>query len=81
MQDCFRKYPEIYGSELTDEEEEDGAPAPEGAAAAAKTTETETSTSAAPPAVAAEKAAPKPAEEGLPKKAVDATDANKSKEK
>ena len=32
MQDCFRKYPEVYGAELTDEDEDgegEGAPAPE----------------------------------------------------
>lgn len=27
MQDCFRKYPEIYGAELGDDEEDDGTPA------------------------------------------------------
>lgn len=29
MQDCFRKYPEVYGAELEDDEE-DGEPLPEG---------------------------------------------------
>lgn len=34
MQSCFRKYPEIYGAELQDDEEEEGAtPAPEDVAA------------------------------------------------
>lgn len=39
MQDCFRKYPEIYGSELADEDEEADAPAPtiEGVSAAGST--------------------------------------------
>ena len=39
MQDCFRKYPEVYGAELEDEESEGGgeqAPAVDGAEAAAK---------------------------------------------
>ncbi len=39
MQDCFRKYPEVYGSELSDDEDEQPAPAQEGAEAAAKTAE------------------------------------------
>ncbi len=39
MQDCFRKFPEVYGSELTDDDEEEGAPAPEGGEAVAKTEE------------------------------------------
>jgi len=29
MQDCFRKYPEVYGSELVDDEDEEAAPAQE----------------------------------------------------
>lgn len=29
MQDCFRKYPEVYGSELVDDEDEEAAPAHE----------------------------------------------------
>lgn len=66
MQDCFRKFPEIYGSELADDEDEEPAPAQEGAVAVAKTEEkTET---------------PVPTEELVtPKKAVDATEANKGK--
>jgi intermembrane space import and assembly protein 40 len=71
MQDCFRKYPEVYGSELADDEDEE-APAPEGALA-------KTEDGAKP----AEKTAPAtPAEEGkaeLPKKATDATEANEEK--
>lgn len=39
MQDCFRQYPEIYGSELADEDDEAEGPAPtiEGASAAGST--------------------------------------------
>jgi intermembrane space import and assembly protein 40 len=33
MQDCFRKYPEIYGAELQDEEDDDSAPGLAGAEA------------------------------------------------
>jgi len=67
MQDCFRKFPEIYGSELADDEDEAAAPAPEGAEALAKTEETT--------------AQPTPkAEEVIPKKATDATEANEGKE-
>jgi len=34
MQDCFRKYPDVYAAELADDEEEEGVAAPaEGAAA------------------------------------------------
>ncbi|AEO67329.1 uncharacterized protein THITE_2116216 [Thermothielavioides terrestris NRRL 8126] len=83
MQDCFRKYPEIYGSELADDEDEEGAPAQEGAAAAAKTSETQTSASAAPPAAGTGESAAQPAEtteSGAPKKDVDAIGPNKGKE-
>lgn len=63
MQDCFRLHPEIYGSELTDDDDE--APA-EGEAALAKSTESQ------PPSE------PKKEEENIPKEAHDATDANKA---
>lgn len=70
MQDCFRKFPEVYGSELTDDEEgAEGA----GADALAKTT-TEEATAlavqkeeAAAPAVHKEEAA-------TPKKAAESTE-------
>ncbi|KAK0621990.1 hypothetical protein B0T17DRAFT_535592 [Bombardia bombarda] len=34
MQDCFRKYPDVYGAEIADDEDEAPASAPEGAEAA-----------------------------------------------
>ncbi|KAK4156127.1 mitochondrial intermembrane space import and assembly protein 40 [Chaetomidium leptoderma] len=75
MQDCFRKYPEIYGSELTDDEDDEAAPAPEGTETVAKTAEDgadakpKTEENAAAPS---EKGA-----SGILKKATDATEANK----
>lgn len=75
MQDCFRKYPEIYGSELADDDEE--APAGEAAEAPlAKSTETQQPAGEAAPAVVEAK---KQAEEIIPKEATDATQANKVK--
>ncbi|KAH6631284.1 hypothetical protein F5144DRAFT_570576 [Chaetomium tenue] len=65
MQDCFRKYPEIYGSELTEDDEEENAQAQE-VAKEIKTNE-ETAT---PPQKTADIA---------PKQAADATEANKGK--
>ena len=53
MQDCFRKFPEVYGSELTDDDDEE-APAPEGAEAVVKTEEAK-----AQPAQKEEAASPK----------------------
>jgi intermembrane space import and assembly protein 40 len=63
MQDCFRKYPEIYGSELAEDEDEEAAQADE----VAKEIKT------------GEEAAPLKKEEGIPKEATDATEANKGK--
>jgi intermembrane space import and assembly protein 40 len=89
MQDCFRKYPEIYGSELADDDEgEAAAPAQEGAEALqAKPAETQASAGETKPpasregdAVAPKKSAITPTEtrsDGVPVKAVDATEANK----
>jgi len=65
MQDCFRKYPEIYGSELTEDDEEENAQAQEVAKEIKTNEETQT-----PP-----QKAPEPA----PKQATDATEANKGK--
>ncbi|KAK3290441.1 uncharacterized protein B0H64DRAFT_412361 [Chaetomium fimeti] len=65
MQDCFRKYPEIYGSELTEDDEEENAQAQE-VAKEMKTNE-ETTTP------------PQKAPEVAPKQATDATEANKEK--
>jgi intermembrane space import and assembly protein 40 len=80
MQDCFRKYPEIYGSELADDEDEEGAPAQEGAGAEALAQTKETP---APAPGAAEPASTKATEkkdgEGIPKQAFDTTDVNKGK--
>jgi intermembrane space import and assembly protein 40 len=70
MQDCFRKYPEIYGSELTDDEDGEGAPAPEGDEALAKKDDGERKS-----------ALTAVTEDGpFPKEAVDATKANSDKE-
>lgn len=90
MQDCFRKYPDVYGSELADDEEEEGtAPAPEPSEALAKSAESQRSASAPQPPAPREEGAPttrkeaakpvegKEAEQGLPKKAIDATDADR----
>ncbi|KAL2132053.1 hypothetical protein VTI74DRAFT_4282 [Chaetomium olivicolor] len=81
MQDCFRKYPEIYGSELADDEDEEGAPAAAAAAAPAASTEEVTGV-ADKPAESVEKAAANETKEQevIPKQAVDATEANKGKE-
>ncbi|KAL2267925.1 hypothetical protein VTJ83DRAFT_5202 [Remersonia thermophila] len=59
MQTCFRKYPEVYGSELADDDEEGGAPA-EGGEAPAKTEESKAAGEAEAPA-SEEKAGPKDA--------------------
>ena len=67
MQDCFRKYPETYGSELTEDDEEENAQAQE-VAKEIKTNEETTTTT--PPQKAAEL---------TPKQATDATEANKGK--
>ncbi|KAK4121538.1 hypothetical protein N657DRAFT_647705 [Parathielavia appendiculata] len=74
MQDCFRKYPEVYGSELADDEDEEAAPAPENTLAKvedgqAKPVQEKT----AARAEKEERAKP-------PKPATDATDANKGKQ-
>lgn len=72
MQDCFRKYPEIYGSELTDDEDGEGAPASEGAEALVKK-EADGEPKTAATAVT---------EDGpIPMEAVDATKANEDKDK
>lgn len=70
MQDCFRKFPEIYGSELGDNEEEGAAPS-EGHEVA-KATEAEAPADK-------EEVKKSAAEEPIPNEAFDATDANKSK--
>jgi intermembrane space import and assembly protein 40 len=88
MQDCFRKYPEEYGSEIADDKS-DEAPAqtPEGAEAAVAKTLPESPS--APPAELQNdvvSAKPEPpslkehAESEVPKEAFDATSANKTKE-
>ncbi|KXX72939.1 Mitochondrial intermembrane space import and assembly protein 40 [Madurella mycetomatis] len=93
MQDCFRKYPEIYGSELADDDDDDEqapAPAQDGAnAPLATAAENQTSTGAAQPPAPQVKAAPKEKQdaaaetarpaEPIPKQAIDATDANNTK--
>ena len=65
MQDCFRKYPEIYGSELTEDDEEENAQAQEVAKEIKTNDETQTP--------------PQKAPEVNPKQAADATEANKGK--
>ncbi|KAL2015419.1 hypothetical protein VTK56DRAFT_5514 [Thermocarpiscus australiensis] len=95
MQDCFRKYPDVYGSELTDDDDEEApAPAQEGAEAPlAKSNQDQESAKPAQPILpkdevptATEQKAVPPSEtknereEGIPKEAVDATDANKGKQ-
>lgn len=72
MQDCFRKYPEIYGSELDDDESAEGAPAAEGDEALVKKED-------APRTVGAAATPAEIAQEKIPKKATDATEANKGK--
>ncbi len=92
MQDCFRQYPEIYGSEIADDEDE-GAPAPAPEEALAKQTNEPTIGQSAgldKPAASAteveEKAekvkeeAEKVAEKVVPKEPHDATKANKGEE-
>lgn len=68
MQDCFRKYPEIYGAELADDEEDAGA--------------SDTPAKDATKDAGVEKEVVPSAKENaevIPKEAVDATDANKEK--
>lgn len=65
MQDCFRKHPEIYGSELADDDDE--TPAEESAEPAL--------------AKSIEQSATPSAEEVIPKEATDATDANNDPDK
>ncbi|GAB1318418.1 Oxidoreductase [Madurella fahalii] len=87
MQDCFRKYPEIYGSELADDDDDEqaAAPAQDGAdAPLAMPAENQTSTGAAQPSTPQAEVAPKERQEAaaeaakpresLPKQATDATD-------
>lgn len=54
MQECFRKYPEIYGSELEDEEAEAEAGEAAAAAPATKAAPSEAAPSEAPAAPVAE---------------------------
>lgn len=78
MQECFKKYPEIYGAELADDDEDAAAAAPEGDAAAAPLADA-AQESTAPAELPAESVAPKEEEERIvvqPKKAEDATDVN-----
>ncbi len=70
MQDCFRKFPEIYGSELADDDDE--APAQETAEPVLAELAEQTATPVE---------SKKDVEEILPKKATDATDANKDANK
>lgn len=92
MQDCFRKYPDIYGSELADDDDDEqaSAPAQDGADAPFVTAaENQTSTGAAQPPTPQAEAAPKEKQEAtvetakpagpIPKQAIDATDANNAK--
>jgi intermembrane space import and assembly protein 40 len=72
MQDCFRKYPEIYGSELADDDDE-AAPAQEGAEALAKEEDVKGVADAPAPVQKVEEIT------GIPKEATDATDANEGK--
>ncbi|KAL2120231.1 hypothetical protein VTJ04DRAFT_4257 [Mycothermus thermophilus] len=67
MQTCFRKYPEVYGSELADDDEEEGSPA-EGGEAPAKKDEDKP---AAEPAPAGK-------EEASPKETTTTTEASKA---
>lgn len=102
MQDCFRKYPEIYGAELQDEEDDDSAPALAGAESAGpgdvlpKTsdepkleavhvaeTQQPTETQSKTEEAIQELRKPDVKEEehpGVPRAAVDATDANEGKQ-
>ncbi|KAK4142241.1 uncharacterized protein C8A04DRAFT_30201 [Dichotomopilus funicola] len=70
MQDCFRKYPDIYGAELADDDEEAGA---SDAPTKDVIKDADAEKEVAPPA--------KGGAEVIPKEAVDATDANKEKKK
>jgi intermembrane space import and assembly protein 40 len=47
MQECFRKYPEIYGAELEDDEREEGTATPEVAATERTSSSEDTSSSPA----------------------------------
>ncbi|KAK4213415.1 mitochondrial intermembrane space import and assembly protein 40 [Rhypophila decipiens] len=93
MQDCFRKYPDVYGAELADDEDEDApAAAPEGVEIAGAKQITEKPAAANQTLESANAAPEKPAVEAssgeqqvakkdhpveVPKSAFDATDANK----
>ncbi|KAK3312164.1 hypothetical protein B0H66DRAFT_394932 [Apodospora peruviana] len=93
MQDCFRKYPEVYGSELADDEDEEGT-APASAPEAAEGVLTKDSSVAPPAETPAATPAAKATEakdaathhelrqesDEVPKAAFDATSANKGKE-
>ncbi|KAK3323232.1 hypothetical protein B0T19DRAFT_425444 [Cercophora scortea] len=79
MQDCFRKYPEIYGSEIADDEDEGAsAPAPVEGAEAALAKELPESTPAPTTTAASEPKKEQKEEwsEEVPKAAFDATKAN-----
>ncbi|OIW32776.1 hypothetical protein CONLIGDRAFT_679154 [Coniochaeta ligniaria NRRL 30616] len=91
MQDCFRKYPEIYGAELQDDEEDDSAPALAGAEGAGpgddlpKTSDEPKVEETQRPAEETIQQLRKPevtSEEhpGVPTAAVDATSANRGKQ-
>ncbi|KAL1843247.1 hypothetical protein VTJ49DRAFT_2578 [Mycothermus thermophilus] len=74
MQTCFRKYPEVYGSELADDEEEEGAPA-EGGEALAKKEDTKAAEEASAPA-----SAPASKAEASPKETTSKIEAKKTKD-
>lgn len=88
MQDCFRKYPDIYGSELADDDDEEApSQAQEGAdAALTKSAETQQPAGSPEPSESPSKEAPAAEAEkeqqggSIPKKATDATSADNAKE-
>ncbi|QPG96688.1 hypothetical protein C2857_005001 [Epichloe festucae Fl1] len=76
MQECFRRYPDIYGAELTDDEGgEDGAPEGDGAS---REEDASNSSSKIDPLETQESKSARPvADNGVPKQWEDATDADR----
>lgn len=77
MQECFRRYPDIYGAELTDDEGgEDGAPGGDGASREEGASNSSSSSRIDPLETGESKSARPVADNGVPKQWEDATDAD-----
>ena len=86
MQDCFRKYPEVYGAELADEEDDSEMPVPSPDSTQHAPAEAPQNRPAEPlaqkPEAKVERTGDVPVAEDImkPRKAFDTTDANKKQD-